>query len=170
MIKDHIRLYIQNYFSNAWGLITEFCPFSSWSCSTARTRGRGTSWRPSCIGSTESSSGWEPSSGSRSTTFSCGEWKMFKRPSCHAVMLRGVFRWRHQIFFTAPVAAWQWVIETGDTWCRFQQARWQNMGHPLWPSATENKNSATVVRLCLHIPRLHGEMEITRGGEWCMDH
>lgn len=26
---------------------------------------------------------------------------------------------------------------------------------PLWPSVTGNKNSATVVRLCLYIPRLH---------------
>lgn len=49
-------------------------PFSCWSCSTARTRGRGTSWRPFCIGFMESSWGCGPSSGSRSTTFSCGEW------------------------------------------------------------------------------------------------
>jgi len=46
---------------------------SCWSCSTARTPGRGTSSRPSCTGYTESFWACAPSSGSRSTTSSYGE-------------------------------------------------------------------------------------------------
>ncbi len=71
--------------SNESGLKTEvvcvclgFCLFSCWSCLTARTRGRGTSWRPSSTGSMESSWVCGLSSGSRSTTFSCGEWNFQK--------------------------------------------------------------------------------------------
>lgn len=49
------------------------------------------------------------------------------------------------------------MIETGGTWCRFQQATGKvaRRVHPLWPSVTVNKNSVTVVRLCLYIPWVH---------------
>lgn len=101
MIKDSIVLPL----SIESGLKTEvvsvclvLCPFSCWSCLTARTRGRGTSWRPSCIGFMESSWGCGPSSGSRSTTFSCGEWNVQtaanvtgKHVWCCITVMLGVF-------------------------------------------------------------------------------
>lgn len=56
-----------------------------------------------------------------------------------------------------PVAAWQWP---SDDWNRghlmsFPTGKVARRVHPLRPSVTANKNSATVVRVCLHTPRLH---------------
>lgn len=61
------------------------------------------------------------------------------------------------VLILPPVAGWQWAL----SWLKrgnlmsFPTGKVAKRVHPLWPSVTENKNSATVVRLCLYIPRLH---------------